>query len=156
MNLLEQMQESNDPMIIAIKDHLLSRNDTKELLEKDNKNVSDMKAFITYSVFENYVKNDNSSQRAGCAVLKDEDVFSFAMHYLDEDDIDMKEIEKKMSRTLRRPPVVQNTQQKAKKVEKKEENIPKDTQIDVSTKKKPKKKAKKSNVAEGQLSIFDL
>ena len=31
MNFLEQMQDSNDPMIVMIKNHLLSRNDTSEL-----------------------------------------------------------------------------------------------------------------------------
>ena len=46
MNFLEQMQSSNDPMITMIKNHLLSRSDTSELLKKENKNIEDMMLFV--------------------------------------------------------------------------------------------------------------
>ena len=50
MNFLEQMQDSNDPMIVMIKNHLLSRNDTSELLKKENKNIEDMMLFIGHEL----------------------------------------------------------------------------------------------------------
>ena len=50
MNFLEQMQSSNDPMITMIKNHLLSRSDTSELLKKENKNIEDMMLFVGHEL----------------------------------------------------------------------------------------------------------
>ena len=97
MNFLEQMQDSNDPMIVMIKNHLLSRNDTSELLKKENKNIEDMMLFIGHELYVKYLKGKNN-HRMACVAGPDEELYGIVMHYLDEDDIDMKKIENEMSR----------------------------------------------------------
>ena len=129
MNFLEQMQGSNDPMIVMIKNHLLSRNDTSELLKKENKNIEDMMLFIGHELYVKYLKGKNN-HRMACVAGPDEELYGIVMHYLDEDKIPKNE--EKMQKILK------NTHKESKTI------------------KKAKKKAKKSTIAEGQMSIFDL
>ena len=64
MNFLEQMQSSNDPMITMIKNHLLSRSDTSELLKKENKNIEDMMLFVGHELYVKYLKGKNNHRMA--------------------------------------------------------------------------------------------
>ena len=155
MNFLEQMQSSNDPMITMIKNHLLSRSDTSELLKKENKNIEDMMLFVGHELYVKYLKGKNNHRMACVA---DEELYGIVMHYLDEDDIDMKKIENEMSRISfvnqeqKRP----NQEEKIPKSEEKVKKILKNTHKESKTIKKAKKKVKKSTIVEGQMSIFDL
>jgi hypothetical protein len=157
MNFLEQMQSSNDPMITMIKNHLLSRSDTSELLKKENKNIEDMMLFVGHELYVKYLKGKNN-HRMACVAGPDEELYGIVMHYLDEDDIDMKKIENEMSRISfvnqeqKRP----NQEEKIPKSEEKVKKILKNTHKESKTIKKPKKKVKKSTIVEGQMSIFDL
>ena len=157
MNFLEQMQSSNDPMITMIKNHLLSRNDTSELLKKENKNIEDMMLFVGHELYVKYLKGKNN-HRMACVAGPDEELYGIVMHYLDEDDIDMKKIENEMSRISfvnqeqKRP----NQEEKIPKSEEKVKKILKNTHKESKTIKKAKKKVKKSTIVEGQMSIFDL
>ena len=157
MNFLEQMQSSNDPMITMIKNHLLSRSDTSELLKKENKNIEDMMLFVGHELYVKYLKGKNN-HRMACVAGPDEELFGIVMHYLDEDDIDMKKIENEMSRISfvnqeqKRP----NQEEKIPKSEEKVKKILKNTHKESKTIKKAKKKVKKSTIVEGQMSIFDL
>ena len=157
MNFLEQMQGSNDPMITMIKNHLLSRSDTSELLKKENKNIEDMMLFIGHELYVKYLKGKNN-HRMACVAGPDEELYGIVMHYLDEDDIDMKKIENEMSRISfvnqeqKRP----NQEEKIPKSEEKVKKILKNTHKESKTIKKAKKKVKKSTIVEGQMSIFDL
>ena len=157
MNFLEQMQSSNDPMITMIKNHLLSRSDTSELLKKENKNIEDMMLFFGHELYVKYLKGKNN-HRMACVAGPDEELYGIVMHYLDEDDIDMKKIENEMSRISfvnqeqKRP----NQEEKIPKSEEKVKKILKNTHKESKTIKKAKKKVKKSTIVEGQMSIFDL
>lgn len=157
MNFLEQMQDSNDPMIVMIKNHLLSRNDTSELLKKENKNIEDMMLFIGHELYVKYLKGKNN-HRMACVAGPDEELYGIVMHYLDEDDIDMKKIENEMSRIsfVNQEQKNLNQEEKIPKNEEKMQKILKNTHKESKTIKKAKKKAKKSTIAEGQMSIFDL
>lgn len=157
MNFLEQMQDSNDPMIVMIKNHLLSRNDTSELLKKENKNIEDMMLFIGHELYVKYLKGKNS-HRMACVAGPDEELYGIVMHYLDEDDIDMKKIKNEMSRISFVNQEQKNPDQEEKipKSEEKMQKILKNAHKESKTIKKAKKKVKKSAIAEGQMSIFDL
>ena len=157
MNFLEQMQDSNDPMIVMIKNHLLSRNDTCELLKKENKNIEDMMLFIGHELYVKYLKGKNN-HRMACVAGPDEELYGIVMHYLDEDDIDMKKIENEMSRIsfVNQEQKNPNQEEKIPKNEEKMQKILKNTHKESKTIKKAKKKAKKSTIAERQMSIFDL
>lgn len=157
MNFLEQMQDSNDPMIVMIKNHLLSRNDTRELLKKENKNIEDMMLFIGHELYVKYLKGKNN-HRMACVAGPDEELYGIVMHYLDEDNIDMKKIENEMSRIsfVNQEQKNPNQEEKIPKNEEKMQKILKNTHKESKTIKKAKKKAKKSTIAEGQMSIFDL
>lgn len=157
MNFLEQMQDSNDPMIVMIKNHLLSRNDTSELLKKENKNIEDMMLFIGHELYVKYLKGKNN-HRMACVAGPDEELYGIVMHYLDEDNIDMKKIENEMSRIsfVNQEQKNPNQEEKIPKNEEKMQKILKNTHKESKTIKKAKKKAKKSTIAEGQMSIFDL
>ena len=151
------MQDSNDPMIVMIKNHLLSRNDTSELLKKENKNIEDMMLFIGHELYVKYLKGKNN-HRMVCVAGPDEELYGIVMHYLDEDDIDMKKIENEMSRIsfVNQEQKNPNQEEKIPKNEEKMQKILKNTHKESKTIKKAKKKAKKSTIAEGQMSIFDL
>lgn len=157
MNFLEKIQSSNDPMITMIKNHLLSRSDTSELLKKENKNIEDMMLFVGHELYVKYLKGKNN-HRMACVAGPDEELYGIVMHYLDEDDIDMKKIENEMSRISfvnqeqKRP----NQEEKIPKSEEKVKKILKNTHKESKTIKKAKKKVKKSTIVEGQMSIFDL
>ena len=157
MNFLEQMQSSNDPMITMIKNHLLSRSDTSELLKKENKNIEDMMLFVGHELYVKYLKGKNN-HRMACVAGPDEELYGIVMHYLDEDDIDMKKIENEMSRISfvnqeqKRP----NQEEIIPKSEEKVKKILKNTHKESKTIKNAKKKVKKSTIVEGQMSIFDL
>ena len=145
MNFLEQMQDSNDPMIVMIKNHLLSRNDTSELLKKENKNIEDMMLFIGHELYVKYLKGKNN-HRMACVAGPDEELYGIVMHYLDEDDIDMKKIENEMSRIsfVNQEQKNPNQEEKIPKNEEKMQKILKNTHKESKTIKKAKKKAKKS------------
>lgn len=154
MSFLDQMQNSNDPMIVMIKNHLLSRNDTSELLKKENKNIEDMMLFIAHELYDKYLKG-KEHQRMACIGGPDEELYGIVMHYLDEDDIDMKKIENEMS-NVSFVGQKQNQEQNVQNQEQKTQKILKSSQKVQEVKKQVKKKAKKSAIVEGQMSIFDL
>jgi hypothetical protein len=151
------MQGSNDPMIVMIKNHLLSRNDTGELLKKENKNIEDMMLFIGHELYVKYLKGKNN-HRMACVAGPDEELYGIVMHYLDEDDIDMKKIENEMSKIsfVNREQNNPNQEEKIPKSEEKVQKILKNTHKEPKINKKAKKKAKKSTEIEGQMSLFDL
>ncbi len=154
MNFLEQIQNSNDPMIVMIKNHLLSRNDTSELLKKENKNIEDMMLFIGHELYVKHLKG-KEHRRMECIAGQDEELYGIVIHYLDEDDIDMKKIEDEMSK-ISFVNKKQNTQNQEQSIDKILKNAPKEPQKEVKIKKKSKKKANKSTIIEGQMSLFDL
>ena len=116
-----------------------------------------MMLFVGHELYVKYLKGKNN-HRMACVAGPDEELYGIVMHYLDEDDIDMKKIENEMSRISfvnqeqKRP----NQEEKIPKSEEKVKKILKNTHKESKTIKKPKKKVKKSTIVEGQMSIFDL
>lgn len=99
MSFKQQLENSNDSMIVMIKNYLLSRNDTSSLLEKENKNIDDMMLFIGHELYVKHLEG-KSNQRMACVTGPDEELYGIVMHYLDEDNIDMDAIKKKMENIM--------------------------------------------------------
>lgn len=99
MSFKQQLENSNDSMIIMIKNYLLSRNDAVKLLEKENKNIDDMMLFIGHELYVKHLEG-KSNQRMACITGPDEELYGIVMHYLDEDNIDMDAIKKKMENIM--------------------------------------------------------
>ena len=74
------MSKGTEKFKAVIQDYLVKRAESDELFAaqylKPNKNIE---ACITYIL--------NTVQRSGCAGFDDDEVFSMAIHYYDEDDI---------------------------------------------------------------------
>lgn len=98
MSFKQQLENSNDSMIVMIKNYLLSRNDTSNLLEKENKNIDDMMLFIGHELYVKHLEG-KSNQHLACVTGPDEELYGIVMHYLDED-IDMDAIKKKMENIM--------------------------------------------------------
>ena len=116
MSFKQQLENSNDSMMIMIKNHLLSRNDTDKLLEKEDKNIDDMMLFIGHELYVKYLEG-KSNGRMACVAGPDEELYGIVMHYLDED-IDMDAIKKKMENiTLMHPGNVNADSKENSKIE---------------------------------------
>lgn len=101
MSFKQQLENSNDSMIAMIKNYLLSRNDTSNLLEKENKNIDDMMLFIGHELYVKYLEGKSNQRMAwACVTGPDEELYGIVMHYLDEDNIDMNAIKKKMENIM--------------------------------------------------------
>ena len=115
--------KSNNALKEIIKKYLDQRAQSDELFAvtyaKEEKNIDECCSYIT--------KRAKQMQTRGCAVIPDEDVFGWAVHYYDEDDIKI-EKDSNMQTTVNHS---------AKKLERREE--------------KPKQK-KKEDI--NQLSLF--
>ena len=99
MSFKQQLENSNDSMIVMIKNYLLSRNDTSSLLEKENKNIDDMMLFIGHDLYVKYLEGKSNQRMAG-VIGPDEELYGIVLHYLDEDNIDMNAIKKKMENIM--------------------------------------------------------
>lgn len=121
----EELKKVKNVSIKKVCAYLKTREDIKLNLEKENKSIDEM---------WEYIKSEARKQaKNGCACIEDNQVYEWAVHYYDEDDIKVESF---------------------KKVDKKKlDNIPVKT---VSHKKVTQpKKAKKEKVAENQISLFD-
>lgn len=120
----EQVKINKDKNISIICDYLSSREDMKEKLEKENKTITGMYAYIKEQAKAKAIN--------GCACLEDAEVFGLAVHYYDEDSI-IDVLETKLEK-----PKLETTKhlEESKPVEK------------VKSIKKPK------NYFEGQISLF--
>jgi hypothetical protein len=101
MSFKEEIEKSNDPMVIKIKEYLFSRNDVSKLLEKSDKNIEDCILYVNYAVFNKFINpkikhHSHKMERNWESTHVDESfVYSSVMHYLDED-INMSMIKKEM------------------------------------------------------------
>ena len=116
MSFKEQLENSNDSMIIMIKNYLLSRNDASKLLEKENKNIDDMMLFIGHELYVKHLEG-KSNQRMACVAGPDEELYGIVMHYLDEDNIDMDAIKKKMENIMLMHPGNANDEKENSKIQ---------------------------------------
>ena len=121
----EELKKVKNASIKKVCAYLKTREDIKYNLEKENKSIDEM---------WEYIKSEARKQaKDGCACIEDNQVFEWAVHYYDEDDIKVESFKKIDNNKL--------------------DNISVKT---VSQKKVTQpKKAKKEKVAENQISLFD-
>lgn len=122
----EELMKVKNASIKKVCDYLKTREDIKLNLEKENKSIDEM---------WEYIKSEARKQAEnGCACIEDDQVYGWAVHYYDEDDIKVESF---------------------KNVDKKKlDNIPVNT---ISHKKVTQpKKAKKEKVPDNQISLFDF
>ena len=79
MTFAKQLTECTNPTIKNIAQYLLSRDDIKDKLDNPKKSLDEMLQYII----------DKASKRktGNCAVIDDDTVYGWAVHYYDEDDI---------------------------------------------------------------------
>ncbi len=154
---IQEERSKADNWLKIIVDYLLTRDDIKDSLEKENKSLEECGQYIL-----------QEAQKKGSRVaMTDEEVFSLAVHYYDEDDITVKQTSKADVKTAaaKDDKPLKPLSEYRKEVEQKETvDIDKIVEERVNKKlaeikaaekkKKEKRKAKKPKV--NQVSLFDL
>lgn len=137
MTFAKQLTECTNPTIKNIAQYLLSRDDIKDKLDNPKKSLDEMLQYII----------DKASKRktGNCAVIDDDTVYGWAVHYYDEDDI-------KINHS-----VSANTAVSQNNTVKKAAPIVKQKQVEVLAQEVGIKKiraGKKDKPCEGQQSLF--
>lgn len=121
--------EIKDKALLKIIDYLLSREDMNEKYLSEEKSIKGMISFIKGEA--------RKSATDGMAMIEDEVVYGWAIHYFDETNKDLKITEKESD----------------KKTQTKTENIKEKEKVKVT---KQKGKDEKNWKPEGQLTLFDF
>lgn len=79
----KELEKTDNPWIKRIGNYLLSRDDMKENLKKENKSLKECFDYILIELS----KKCKREGKAGFIAGDDEELFSMAVHYYDEDDI---------------------------------------------------------------------
>lgn len=87
MAFVEQLNDCKNAAIKCIAEYLQNRDDLKDKLENPKKSLNEMFKYIIGEASKH--KTDN------CAVIDDETVFGWAVHYYDEDDIKIAKVNAK-------------------------------------------------------------
>lgn len=131
MTFLEQLNDCKNPTIKCIGEYLKSREDLIDKLENDKKSLDEM--------FK-YIIGEASKQKTGnCAVIDNDTVFGWAVHYYDEDNIEINHV---------------YNQSKEHKIN---ESVSKEKSVDTIAQEVIVKKIrsnKKDKTCEGQQSLF--
>lgn len=109
-------KETKDQNIKKVAEYLINREDMNDKFLNEEKNLTDMWEFI----------RDKAREKAinGCAVLEDQDVYNFAVHYFDETN---EALGIKTSKKQNKPKE-ENTKQEAK-VEENESNTKQEAEV---------------------------
>lgn len=86
MTFEEQLKAETNPWVIRIGQYLQSRNDLKDNLNKENKSLKECFDYILQELSKKAVTEDSVGYVAG----DDDELFGLAVHYYDEDDIEVK------------------------------------------------------------------
>ena len=154
---IQEERSKADNWLKVIADYLLTRDDIKCSLDKENKSLEECGQYIL----------QEARKKGSHVAMTDEEVFGLAVHYYDEDDITVKQTSKadvKVAATKDDKPL-KSLAEYRKEVEQKEpvdidriveERVKKKlAEIKAAEKKKKeKRKAKKPKV--NQVSLFDL
>ena len=133
--------EINDEALLQIVNYLLTRIDMNDKYLNEEKSLKQMVEFIRKTAKE-------KSKGQGWVMLKDEDVYNYAIHYFDESNESLGLSTKKENK---------NTAAVAENIENEEQNKTELQEKEVEvTAPQEKNKKKKGWVPEGQLSLFDL
>lgn len=165
MTFQEELAKVTDPAIKKVCEYLLSREDIQDNLNKEKKSVNGMWAYIKSQAHKAAV--------SGCACVTDEEVFGWAVHYYDEDNLEeVKDIptrhvatsnkatsnkktikEENMEKTIK---LLEKQVQEANERVKELENASTEKVEEVVENPKPKKKKKSTAVPDEQMSMFDF
>ncbi|PXX73404.1 Cas9 inhibitor AcrIIA9 family protein [Dielma fastidiosa] len=89
MAFTDQLNDCKNAAIKCIAEYLQNRDDLKDKLENPKKSLDEM--------FK-YIIGEASKRKTGnCAVIDDETVFGWAVHYYDEDDIKIAKVNAKVN-----------------------------------------------------------
>lgn len=134
--------EIKDKALLNIIDYLLTREDMNEKYLNEEKSLKEM---------INYIKSEARKQAVnGVAIMENEDVYSWAIHYWDEPNEKLKLTSKKV---FKEEKTKDKEDKKDKIVEKPEEKSKEKDQVKRENKVSNKKKKWQ---AEGQLTLFDF
>ncbi|MDD6467142.1 MAG: Cas9 inhibitor AcrIIA9 family protein [Erysipelotrichaceae bacterium] len=140
MSFNSDYKKTTDHAIKKVCDYLLSREDIKQNLDKKNKSINGMWSYIKQEA--------RKAAKNGCACIDDDEVYNWAVHYFDEDDLKAdKDI------PLKNVTTTNDNNEKKQVVPKAEED---NVQQEVPKEKKSKKRKKSSSVSDEQLSLFDF
>ena len=154
---IQEERKKVDNWLKVIADYLLTRDDIKDSLDKENKSLEEC---------GNYILQE-AKKKGNQVAMTDEEVFSLAVHYYDEDDIIVKQTSKadvKVAAAKDDKPLKPLAEYRKEVEQKKSVDIDKIVEERVNKKlaeikkaeqeKKEKRKAKKQKV--NQVSLFDL
>lgn len=154
---LQEERKSADSWLKVIADYLLTRDDIKDSLEKENKSLEECGRYIL----------QEAHKKGSHVAMTDEEVFGLAVHYYDEDDITVKSTSKagvKVAAAKDDKPLKPLSEYR-KEVEQKEivdidkiveERVNKKLAEIKATEKKKKEKRKAKKPKVNQVSLFDL
>lgn len=133
--------EINDEALLQIVNYLLTRIDMNDKYLNEEKSLKQMVEFVKKSAKE-------KAKGQGWVMIKDEDVYNYAIHYFDESNESLGLPAKKENK---------NVAKVAENIENEEENKTESQEKEVEvTASQEKNKKKKGRVPEGQLSLFDF
>lgn len=143
MTFEEELKQEKNPAIVRIGNYLLKRAETdpsvKNNLQKEKKSLKECWDYVLGEVAKTMYRSGNF----GCASGDDEDLYALAVHYYDEDDIEIAPLPSNMK--------VETKMDKDKKEEKSAEPKPKEE----PKKEKVKRISKsKKDPVDGQISLF--
>lgn len=133
--------EIKDEALLQIVNYLLTRVDMNDKYLNEEKSLKQMVEFIRKCAKE-------KSKGQGWVMIKDEDVYNYAIHYFDESNESLGLPSKKEDKNI--ATVVENIEDKEQN---KTELQEKEVEVAIP---KEKNKKKRGWVPEGQLSLFDL
>ena len=146
MTFQEELAQPENEYIAVIGNYLMERAKTDASvannLKKENKSLKRCFQFI--------IDEAKKQQKNNCAMVKDDVVFGWAVHYYDEDDLSIDNAVKHEKESKKEDKKKPKEEPKKKLSEKAEKKVIEETEI--TTKKKEMKKNK--TVVEDQLSLF--
>ncbi|RHM59673.1 Cas9 inhibitor AcrIIA9 family protein [Coprobacillus sp. AF33-1AC] len=171
----KELNETKNPWVKRIGNYLLSRSDIKENLKKEKKSLEECFKYVIQEISKKCERNNNIGYAAG----DDQELFDLAVHYYDEDDLKIEnlnfktnangtasaeDLAKKVNHSNKTNKINENhkTDQKAideavkkaldsyKQEEKEREQKKKEEQ----KARKMQQKAKKKKIDESQMDIF--
>ncbi len=163
----EELKNATNPWIKRIGEYLLTRDDLKDNLSKENKTLSECFDYVLIELSKKAKRNNGVGYVAG----DDAEIYELAVHYFDEDDIEVgkKNFETNADGSADASMLIENSQnsdgqdkvdiqQKIDLEVAKALDRYKKEQQEKLQKQKAAKKAKKlsNNVDANQLNLFDL
>lgn len=159
----KELKAAKNPWVKRIGNYLLSRDDIKTNLEKENKSLDECFQYILNELANKAKKNQQNG--VGFVSGDDEELYTLAVHYYDEDDL---KVRKENHRTnadnsasysqlqAKMEHKIPNSNKSAAKMQQKEEKVVKTESNKLEKENKTKSKRAKSKVNPNQIDIFSF